>query len=279
MIIQSTIEQASQTLKKNNIETFNLDAEVILANLMKVEKEFFILNSNKHISENLMKKFNLAIKRRIKREPVAYIVGRKEFWSKDFLVNKATLIPRPETELLVYKIVDYFKNKSVKILDIGTGSGCILLSILKELKNAKGHGIDISSKAIKVAKINSKKLNINDRAKFQVCDIKKFVGTKYDLIVSNPPYVLLQELKNLSRDIKNYEPLNALNGGIDGLDVIRKVIYKSSSLLKRNGIIAIEIGNRQYKQVSKLLNMKGFREISKVCDYKSNVRCIISTKM
>ena len=126
---------------------------------MKVEKEFFILNSNKHISENLMKKFNLAIKRRIKREPVAYIVGRKEFWSKDFLVNKATLIPRPETELLVYKIVDYFKNKSVKILDIGTGSGCILLSILKELKNAKGHGIDISSKAIKVAKINSKKLN------------------------------------------------------------------------------------------------------------------------
>ena len=117
MIIQSTIEQASQTLKKNNIETFNLDAEVILANLMKVEKEFFILNSNKHISENLMKKFNLAIKRRIKREPVAYIVGRKEFWSKDFLVNKATLIPRPETELLVYKIVDYFKNKSVKILD------------------------------------------------------------------------------------------------------------------------------------------------------------------
>jgi len=266
-------------LKKNNIDTSNLDAEIILANLLKVEKEFFISNSNKHIPENLMRKFNFAIKRRIKREPVAYIIGRKEFWSKDFLVNKATLIPRPETELLVYKVVNYFKNKSVRILDIGTGSGCILLSILKELKNSKGHGIDISSNAIKVAKINSIKLNINDRAKFQVCDIKNFFGAKYDLIVSNPPYVLLQEIKNLSRDIKNYEPINALNGGIDGLDVVRKVIYKSSSLLKRNGIIAIEIGNRQYKQVSKLLSMKGFREISKVCDYKSNVRCIISTKM
>ncbi len=279
MIIQNTIEQASRILKKNNIDTSNLDAEIILANLLKVEKEFFISNSNKHIPENLMRKFNFAIKRRIKREPVAYIIGRKEFWSKDFLVNKATLIPRPETELLVYKVVNYFKNKSVRILDIGTGSGCILLSILKELKNSKGHGIDISSNAIKVAKINSIKLNINDRAKFQVCDIKNFFGAKYDLIVSNPPYVLLQEIKNLSRDIKNYEPINALNGGIDGLDVVRKVIYKSSSLLKRNGIIAIEIGNRQYKQVSKLLSMKGFREISKVCDYKSNVRCIISTKM
>ncbi len=279
MILENTIKQASQLLKNKNIISHELDVQVILSDIMGVTRDFFIANSHINVSINTIKKFNHAIKRRINREPVAYIIGKKEFWSQDFAVNQATLVPRPETELLIYKVVDFFKNKRINVLDIGTGSGCILLSILKELDFSRGVGIDISTKAIKTAQINSKNLNLFNQSKFKVFDISKFNVGKYDLIVSNPPYIPSKDIKNLSKDIINYEPLVALNGGLDGLDLIRKVIYKSNSLLKRNGLLAIEIGFNQYLKVSSLLKQYGFREMSRQCDYNHNVRCIISTKV
>ena len=279
MILENTIKQASQLLKNKNIISHELDVQVILSDIMGVTRDFFIANSHINVSINTIKKFNHAIKRRINREPVAYIIGKKEFWSQDFTVNQATLVPRPETELLIYKVVDFFKNKRINVLDIGTGSGCILLSILKELDLSRGVGIDISTKAIKTAQINSKNLNLFHQSKFKVFDISKFNVGKYDLIVSNPPYIPSKDIKNLSKDIINYEPLVALNGGLDGLDLIRKVIYKSNSLLKRNGLLAIEIGFNQYLKVSSLLKQYGFREMSRQCDYNHNVRCIISTKV
>ena len=279
MILENTIKQASQLLKNKNIISHELDVQVILSDIMGVTRDFFIANSHINVSINTIKKFNHAIKRRINREPVAYIIGKKEFWSQDFAVNHATLVPRPETELLIYKVVDFFKNKRINVLDIGTGSGCILLSILKELDFSRGVGIDISTKAIKTAQINSKNLNLFNQSKFKVFDISKFNVGKYDLIVSNPPYIPSKDIKNLSKDIINYEPLVALNGGLDGLDLIRKVIYKSNSLLKKNGLLAIEIGFNQYLKVSSLLKQYGFREMSRQCDYNHNVRCIISTKV
>ena len=279
MILENTIKQASQLLKNKNIISHELDVQVILSDIMGVTRDFFIANSHINVSINTIKKFNHAIKRRINREPVAYIIGKKEFWSQDFAVNQATLVPRPETELLIYKVVDFFKNKRINVLDIGTGSGCILLSILKELDFSRGVGIDISTKAIKTAQINSKNLNLFHQSKFKVFDISKFNVGKYDLIVSNPPYIPSKDIKNLSKDIINYEPLVALNGGLDGLDLIRKVIYKSNSLLKRNGLLAIEIGFNQYLKVSSLLRQCGFREMSRECDHNHNVRCIISTKV
>jgi len=279
MILEKTIKQASQLLKNKNIISHELDAQVILSDIMGVTRDFFITNSHIKVSENTIKKFNYAIRRRIKREPVAYIIGKKEFWSQDFVVNQTTLVPRPETELLIYKVVDFFKNKRINILDIGTGSGCILLSILKELDFSRGVGIDISRRAIKIAQINSKNLHLSHQSKFKIFDISKFNVGKYDLIVSNPPYIPSRDIKNLSKDIINYEPLVALNGGIDGLDLIRKVIYKSNSLLKKNGLLAIEIGFNQYLKVSSLLRQHGFREMSRQCDYNHNVRCIISTKV
>ena len=279
MILEKTIKQASQLLKNKNIISHELDAQVILSDIMGVTRDFFITNSHIKVSENTIKKFNYAIRRRIKREPVAYIIGKKEFWSQDFVVNQKTLVPRPETELLIYKVVDFFKNKRINILDIGTGSGCILLSILKELDFSRGVGIDISRRAIKIAQINSKNLHLSHQSKFKIFDISKFNVGKYDLIVSNPPYIPSRDIKNLSKDIINYEPLVALNGGIDGLDLIRKVIYKSNSLLKKNGLLAIEIGFNQYLKVSSLLRQHGFREMSRQCDYNHNVRCIISTKV
>ena len=278
MILDNTIKQASKILKSHNIESHELDAEIMLSDIMKVTREFLILNNNVNISDDIRKKYHKAVKRRINNEPVAYITGKKDFWSESFLINKSTLVPRPETELLLYKVINYFKKKSINILDIGTGSGCILLSVLKELKYSKGIGIDISKGAIKTAQINCKNLNLLNKAKFKVCDMTKFNEGKYDLIISNPPYIPSRDLKNLSKDITNYEPLVALNGGDDGLDLIKKVIYKANSLLKRNGLLAIEIGFQQYKKVSRLLNENGYREMGKEYDYGRNVRCIISTK-
>ena len=279
MIIENTIKQASQLLKLHNIQSPMLDAEIILSDIMGVNKEFFITENNKKISEKIIKRFNVAIKRRIKNEPIAYIVGKKEFWSEQFLVKKGILVPRPETEIMIYKIIKLFKNRSINILDIGTGSGCILLSILKELKNSRGMGIDISKEAIEIAKKNSKNLSLLNRSRFKVSDLSKFNIGKYDLIVSNPPYIPTNDIKKLSKDIINYEPNIALDGGFDGLDLIKKVIYKSNSLLKRNGLLTLEIGNSQYKKVSSILKHQGFKEISKEYDYNSNVRCIISTKI
>ena len=279
MNLDNTINKASQILKNHNIHSHELDAQIILSNIMGVKRESLITNNEINISKKIMEKYDSAIKRRIKKEPVAYIIGKKEFWSEDFMVNHGTLIPRPETELLIYKIINFFKNKKINILDIGTGSGCILLSILKELNFSRGIGIDISAKAIQMAKVNSKNLNLFYRSKFKVIDLNKFNIGKYDLIVSNPPYIPSRDIKNLSKDITNYEPLTALNGGSDGLDLIKKVIYKSNHLLKREGLLALEIGHSQYQKVSYILRSSGYREMSKEYDFNRNVRCIIGTKV
>ena len=278
MNLENTVKKASQILKNYNIYSHELDAQIILSDIMGIKREFLITNNEINISEKVLEKYDIAIRRRIKREPVAYITGKKEFWSEDFTVNQATLIPRPETELLIYKAIDFFKNKRINILDIGTGTGCILLSILKELNFSRGTGIDISPKAIEIAKINSKNLNLFSRTKFKVFDLNKYNAGKYDLIVSNPPYIPSRDIKNLSKDIIHYEPKIALDGGIDGLDLIKKIIYKSKHLLKRNGLLALEIGFNQYSKVSSILRHHRFREMSKEYDYNRNVRCIISTK-
>jgi len=279
MILEKIIKKGSNILKDHNIHSHELDAQLILSHIMNVKREYLITNEEIDVSEKIMKKYDKAINRRVKREPIAYITGKKEFWSEDFIVNRSTLVPRPETELLIYKVIDFFKDKRINILDIGTGSGCILLSILKELDLSRGTGIDISSKAIKIAAINSKTLNLLNRIKLKVSDLSNYNEGKYDLIVSNPPYISTSDIKNLSKDIINYEPIAALNGGVDGLDLIKKVIYKSNDLLKRKGVLALEIGFNQYKKVSRILRQNGYREMSKENDNNQNVRCIISTKV
>ena len=279
MLLEKAIKKASKILKTHNIRTHELDAQLILSNIMSIQREFLITNCKETITKKIMDKYNIAIQRRVKKEPVAYITGKKEFWSEDFLVNYSTLVPRPETELLIYKVIKFFKNKKINILDVGTGSGCILLSLLKELNLSRGVGIDISSQAIKTAQINSKNLNLLNRSRFKVFDLNNYIVGKYDLIVSNPPYIPSRDIKNLSKDIINHEPINALDGGTDGLDLIKKVIYKSNHLLKRKGLLALEIGHSQYQKVSNILKENGYREMSKECDFKRNVRCIISTKV
>ena len=276
MEILDLINSGSIQLKKNGINTHRLDSEILLAKILKRQREELLINLDQRASLQTIKGFKKLIDRRSFKEPIAYILKEKEFWSKMFFVDKNTLIPRPETELMVEKIVSIFKNKDIKILDIGTGTGCILISILSELNKSRGVGIDISQKAIKIAIKNLIKHKLTDQAKFYKRSFTEFYGSKFDLIVSNPPYIKKKDIKNLDDDIKKFEPKLALDGGNDGLDVIKKVIYKSRSILKLNGMLALEIGNKQHKKVSKILRNNGFKTRFLVKDYKNNVRCILA---
>ena len=276
MNISELLNSGSRVLKLNKIQTHQLDSEIVLSNLLKKQRENLIINLNQKVSKNTILNFEKLITRRANREPLAYILKNKEYWSKDFFVNRNTLIPRPETELLCESVIKMFKNKNLFFLDMGTGSGCIILSILSELKKAKGVGIDISGKAINVAKKNSKKLGLNKRAKFLSKSLEDIYNYKFDLIVSNPPYIQTGDIKNLSDDIKKFEPKIALDGGKDGLDVIKKVIYKSRTILKKLGWLALEIGFGQYYKVSQILKKQNFKEELLIKDYRNNVRCILA---
>ncbi len=276
MEISTLINEGSKTLKNRNILSHRLDSEILLSKILNTSREILLTSFNKEISIKNINLFHHLINRRSKNEPIAYILEEKEFWSKIFYLDRSVLIPRPETELMVDKIVKVFREKEINILDIGTGTGCILLSILSELKNSKGTGVDISPKAIKVAKINAVKHNLEDRAQFYTRSFNEIFNKKFDLIVSNPPYISKKDIKNLSDDIKKFEPKLALYGGNDGLDLIKKVIYKSKSILKNKGMLALEIGNEQYKIVSKILKKNKFKTKSLTKDYRENIRCILS---
>jgi len=276
MKTSEAINIGSKILKNRNINSHKIDAEIILSHVLKTSREKLLINEQA-ISYINLKRFKKIISRRSKKEPIAYIFNKKEFRSKDFYVVKNSLIPRPETELLIDPIIKKFKGKSIYFLDMGVGTGCIMLSILSELNNSRGLGIDICNKAISVAKINLETMKLNKRASLKCRSIDTIYNKKFDLIVSNPPYIVKREINQLSEDIKKFEPQKALDGGHDGLDVIRKVIYKSKNILKLNGILALEIGRGQYYSVSNILRLKGFREIKKIKDYRDNVRCIFST--
>ena len=276
MKTSEAINIGSTILKNRNIISHKIDAEIILSHVLKTSREKLLINEQA-ISHTDLKRFKKIISRRLKKEPIAYIFNKKEFRSKDFYVVKNSLIPRPETELLIDPIIKKFREKSLYFLDVGVGTGCIMLSILKELNKSRGLGIDICNKAISVAKINLETMNLNKRASLKCRSIDTIHNKKFDLIVSNPPYIVKREINQLSEDIKKFEPQKALDGGHDGLDVIRKVIYKSKNILKINGILALEIGGGQNFAVSNILRLNGFREIKKIKDYRDNVRCIFST--
>ena len=268
------LEIGAKTLKNNKVISYRLDSEIILSQILKISRENLLIKEY-NISDIKIIKFKSLISRRSKQEPIAYIFKKKEFRSRDFFIDNKSLIPRPETELLIDPIIKIFKNKSLFFLDVGVGSGCITYSILNEIKQSRGLGIDISKKSLINAKINLKKFK--NRAKLMKRSIDDITHTKFDLIVSNPPYIGKREITRLSQDIKKYEPRTALDGGNDGLDVVKKVIYKAKNFLKSNGILALEIGTGQYPSVTKLLKACNFRKKIIIKDYKNNVRCIFST--
>ena len=280
MNIQSAVIEGTKILKNSYIKTAKLDTEILLAKVLDSNRKNIILNNHKDLNIKNLDHFKRLIKERANRKPIAYLLNKKFFWNNEFYVNKNTLIPRPDTEVAIEEILRLTKNKNkINILDIGVGSGCIILTILKERQNFYGTGIDISKKSLDISRINAKKLNLESRVKFYKSDIDKFVKGKYDLIVSNPPYIKSCDLKYLEDDVINFEPKLALDGGLDGLSEIRKVINKSSELIKKNGKLILEIGFDQKNKVIKLLNKKGFYINSTLKDLAKNDRCIVSTKI
>ena len=280
MKYQEILNQGSKILKLNDIKSYNLDSEILLSSSLNLDRSQLLLNLDKKIENQEKEIFFNFIKRRSRNEPVAYIIGYKEFWKSKFKVDKNVLIPRPDTETIIEEVLKELDiNSSKKILDIGSGSGCIIISILKERKKCYGVGIDISKKAVKLAKYNAKIQHIGNRIKFLNSDIDNFYGDKYDLIISNPPYIKHHEINGLDKDIKNHEPKVALDGGVDGYGKIRLVIKKSSNLIKKKGKLFLEIGTNQTIETLKILNLNGFYKTRIVKDLSSKNRCIVSTKI
>ena len=278
MDIQSALKKGQSILIDNNIISAKLDSEILMSQAIRKNKKFIILNSHKVIKKRDLDYFDNLIQERAKSKPIAQIIKKKDFWKYEFIVNNNVLIPRPDTEILIEQALKLVKNKNrLQILDIGIGSGCILMSILKEKKNFIGTGIDISNKSLQISKVNGQKLRINNRLRLFKSNIDNFNTGKYDLIVSNPPYIKKSNLKCLEKDI-GFEPKQALDGGLDGLSEIRKVINKSSELIKRSGHFIIEIGFDQKNKVKKILRDKGFYIKKTVKDLSNHDRCIVSIK-
>ena len=280
MNIESAVIEGINILKSNYIETAQLDSEILMAKVLCATREYILLNDHKNLDDNNLDHFRKLIKERSMRKPIAYLLNKKFFWDSEFYVDKNTLIPRPDTEIIIEEILRLTKYKNkINILDIGVGSGCILLTILKERKNFYGTGIDISKKSLDISKINAKNLKVEERTKFYNSDIDKFDKGKYDLVVSNPPYIKSCDLKYLESDVINFEPKLALDGGLDGLSEFRKIIKKSSELIKKNGKLILEIGFDQKNKVREILKKEGFYINKTIKDYGNNDRCIVSTKI
>jgi len=280
MNISSAIEKGKKSLKKNFIKSASLDSQILLSKAINKDRLYILLNPNEIINPTNLKYFYKLISDRSKGKPIAYITGTKDFWKFQFNVQKETLIPRPDSEIIIEEALKITKNKSkLRVLEIGVGSGCILLSLLSEKQNFSGVGIDISKECIKLSEINASRLKITNRVKFLKSDVDNFSYGKYDLIISNPPYIKKIDLSYLEKDIISFEPKRALDGGLDGITQIRKVIKKSSELIKKSGKFILEIGYDQKERTKKLLNEQGFFVDKIFKDLAKNDRCILSTKI
>ena len=280
MNIQTAINEGSLLLKRNNIKSSLLDSEILMAEVLNKKREYILLHSKKKLNPLDLNYFKYMINERTYGKPIAYLIGKKFFWKNEFIVNKDVLIPRPDTEVIIEETLKLTKNKSnLNVLEIGVGSGCILLSVLNEKKGFSGTGIDISSKCLNVCKNNINKLLLKNKIRLYKSDVDNFNYGKYDLIISNPPYIKKLDLKYLEKDVINFEPKIALNGGLDGISEIRKVISKSSELIKKNGKLILEVASDQKRKVAYLLKNKGFYINKAIKDYANNDRCVISTKI
>ena len=279
MNINSAIIRGAKILEDSFIINPFLDSEILMAKAIGKDRKFILLNSNINLKNKDLSFFENLIKKRSVGNPIAYLTGKKFFWNSEFTVSKDTLIPRPDTELLIETVLRLTSHKNkLNILDIGIGSGCVLLTILKERKNFYGTGIDISKNCLNISKLNAIKLKVNSKLKLYKSNVDKFITGKYDLIVSNPPYIKKSKIKYLERDVAKFEPKLALDGGIDGLSEIRKVIKKSSDLIKISGKFVLEIGFDQKNKVINLLEKEGFYINCIYKDLGNNDRCIVCTK-
>ena len=269
-----------QKLNAAQVENSNLDAKIIFKHILSVDNEQFELCKKNEISSKITKSYFELIDRRIKREPIAYITNKQSFWNDEFKVTKDTLIPRPETELILESVISYFPDKKIDlhIADLGTGSGCIIISLLQEYINASGIGIDISKEAIKIANENKKLLKNHERLKLLDEDYAEYNLNGFDIVVSNPPYIS-QDSLDIQKDVYDYEPHLALFSKNNGIEAYNKIISNLASRIDKNFFLFLEIGLGQASEVTKLLKNNGFTEILTKVDLANIPRCVIAKKI
>lgn len=278
MTIQEILREAAKALEAADIPSARLDAEVLLSSCLGCERLNFYKNPDKTVSQMQLGAFRNLIARRLQWEPVAYITGRKEFWSFTLEVNSSVLIPRPDTEILVEEAVDIchnFTSIPVRILDIGTGSGAIALALASEIDDAKVMATDISAAALALAQKNAAALGLKERIDFRQGNLFEPVDGLFDLIVSNPPYIALMEYEELPVSVKAFEPREALLSGESGLEFYEKLIHSAPAYLKKNGWLLLEIGAKQEKGIRIILKASGFyKSIKMLRDYAGLPRVI-----
>jgi len=266
-------------LRKKGIEEAPLDARLLISHIIPVTEIDFAINADQTVSNEQQNLIDILVQKREKRIPMSQIFGEKEFWSLSFKVTRDTLTPRPDSETLIEVALNEFedKNATLSILDLGTGSGCLLLTLLSELKNATGLGIDVSTSAIKVANENATNLSLNNRATFLKSDwFEKLSKTKkFDLIIANPPYIGLNEKPELTPEVCEHEPYSALFAGEEGLDDYRIIAADISSYMSEKSIIILEIGYRQSSAVIDIFEQKGFKNINVFQDLGGRDRCLL----
>ena len=279
MTIKDIIIKYSKELEKIS-PTPRLDVETLLQKVLGVDRLYILLNLERVLSEDEEQLFNKFINERLNNRPIAYIVGNREFMGLDFFVKEGVLIPRPDTEVLVEEVIELAKKKDAKnILDIGTGSGAITVSLAKYLENVKVTSVDISDIALEIGKRNAISNEVDDRITFVKSDLFTNIDkeTKFDIIVSNPPYIKREVIDTLDKQVKDYEPYNALEGGVDGLDFYRAITKRAKEYLKKDGILAYEVGHDQSEDVSKLMEMDGYTNIYTLKDLQQIDRVVIGT--
>ena len=267
MILSEIKKKLSKNFSISGIETSELDARLILKEILSFDDKELIINENYNIPERFIKEIFAIGERRLKGEPISKIFKKRNFYKSTFIISNDVLDPRPETELIVEIANDFIKKNEVKnILDLGTGSGCILLSILKENKMINGLGIDLSKEAINIAQKNSKKLQLDKQSNFLISNWMEAINFKYDIVVSNPPYIASKEIEKLSKEVKNFDPFLSLDGGDDGLNCYRVIVEDLKRVINKNAIIIIEIGYNQSNSVEEIFKNNDFKLLKKYND-------------
>ncbi len=277
--IEKLLRDGIDIIKQREFNSPKLEVELILCYLLQKDRIYLHLNRKKEVSQEIKDKFYKLAEKRNNGYPLQYITNSQEFMGLDFYVQEGALIPRPDTETLVETVINIVKeryNKKIKILDLGTGSGAIAISLAYYLRNSFVTAIDISDIAVETTKINIKKHSLNNIEVIKGNIFEDNFGEKFDVLVSNPPYIESDEIKNLQTEVSVYEPRLALDGGVDGLDYYRPIVELFKKISEKNGVLAVEIGKQQKKSVEEIfLNSKVFKEVKAYRDLAGNDRVII----
>lgn len=262
MKISEILAQAKDQLEKSGVSNSKLDSLILLTHALLVSKEHVIFNPDLELNQDQKKSFLSLVERRSAREPIAHIIGKREFYGRDFFVTKDALDPRPDSESLIELVLKKFpkKNQKIRILEIGSGSGCLVITLLKELPIAQAIALDLSEKALRICKKNADFQEVQDRLQLIKSDVFSALkeNEKFDLIISNPPYISSKEIEELHPEVKIYEPRMALDGGFDGLDFYRQIANQSQNFLAENAKIILEIGFGQRADVEKIFNKENY---------------------